>query len=299
MAESRELTAYLNGWLVPHSQAVAKIGEGGSRLAGGFYDAERTFGGQVFKLREHLERLYQCVEFANLDPGMSIEKMAEATFEVLEANRPRLGSDDDYILSQVVCAGSTSAPDTNVVVYCQPIDFSSFAWGYLKGVRVITPVTYAVPARRSGVGADGLGQETYSLLTDEEGNVTECRHANFLFVSQGRIKLPNRQKVLSGIRPGISMETVLELAESLGVPVDEGDYCSADVYVADEAFISGTRYCLLPVSTFNGLTLGDGVPGVVTRKLFAAWSERVGMDFVKQALSHLPTEDTRVIVTGA
>ena len=97
---------------------------------------------------------------------------------------------------------------------------------------------------------------------------------------------------------GISMETVLELAEENDIPVDEGDYTSSDVYVADEAFVSGTRYCVMPAATLNGATIGDVLPGPVTRKLLSAWSKEVGMDFVRQALDHRPNEDTQVINTG-
>jgi branched-subunit amino acid aminotransferase/4-amino-4-deoxychorismate lyase len=107
-----------------------------------------------------------------------------------------------------------------------------------------------------------------------------------MFVRDGRIKLPDRSKVL----PGISMATILDLAEPLGIGVDEGRYSTHDVYDADEALVSGTRYCLLPVATVNGVSLGHEIPGPVTRRLIEAWSQKVGLDFVDQALSHLPAE---------
>ena len=72
MDETRELVAYLNGRIVPHGQVLANLTEGGSESAGGLYDAERTFSGQVFKLREHLQRLYRSLELAHLDPGMTV-----------------------------------------------------------------------------------------------------------------------------------------------------------------------------------------------------------------------------------
>ncbi|MBM3935383.1 MAG: hypothetical protein FJ319_14010 [SAR202 cluster bacterium] len=289
MTESREFMAYLNGWLVPQSQAMAKISEADVRLSGGFYDAERTFNGKIFKLREHLRRLYHGIKYTNLDPGITIEKMEDATNEVIEADRAMFGEDVDYLVSQVVVR-STVANGTNVAIYCQPLDFTSFAWSYARGVRVITPVTYSVPAKTN---VNGVEQETYALLTDDEGNVTECRHANFFFIKNGKLRLPDRKKVL----PGISMETALEIAKDLRISVEEGDYCATDIYVADEAFITGTRFCILPVATLNGLTITDNVPGPVTKAITDAWSARVGVDFVKQALNHVPTEDTQVIVT--
>ena len=295
MAEKKQLIAYLNGKLVPREEALGKMGTGNPRSAGGLYDAERTFGGLVFKLRAHLERLYRSLEFARMDPGIGLEEMEAATLEVLEANRQLLGTSDDFILGQVVTAGQASCGNghtsANVVIYCQPIDFAAFAQSYVRGVRLVTPVTYSVPAQASTT-EDVAVQETFPLMMDDHGNITESRHANFMFVRDGRIKLPNRDKVL----PGISMETVLELADSLGVAVDEDDYDTGHVYEADEAFVSGTRYCLLPAATINGMTIGHGLPGAVTSRLSKAWSDRVGADFVEQALSHVPPEQfqTRV-----
>lgn len=123
-------------------------------------------------------------------------------------------------------------------------------------------------------------------MTDDEGDITECRHANSMFVKDGCIKLPDRRNVL----PGISMEAVLEFADSLDIPVDEGDYSTGDVYVADEAFVSGTRFCVLPVATLNGVRLGDEVPGSVARRVLGAWSEAVGVDIAQQAVNNLPPE---------
>jgi len=125
--------------------------------------------------------------------------------------------------------------------------------------------------------------DVWALKTDQQGYVTEYTRANFMFVSGGRIKLPDRSAAL----PGISMATVLELAESLEIPVDEGRYNTSDVYAAEGAYISGTRYCLLPVSTVNGVAVSGPVPSAVTSRLTEAWSELVGLDIVQQTLDHL------------
>ena len=168
------------------------------------------------------------------------------------------------------------------MIDCQYIDFSIFAPSYLRGVRVITPITYAVPVN-APTGEAG-SQETFALLNDLDGNITECRHANFLFVSGGRVKLPERSKAL----PGLSMETVVDLAEEVGIPVDAGQYSTYDVYEADEAFVTGTRFCMLPVAAVNGLEMRGDIPGDVTTALMDTWFKKVGVDFVQQALDHLP-----------
>ena len=191
-------------------------------------------------------------------------------------------------MTQVVNVGAAKTPEAdpqvNIIIYCHPLDPSPFARGYTAGVRVVTPVTYGVPDQRREAGQEEWIQQVFQLMSSQEGNITECTGANFMFVRDGRINLPDRQHVL----PGVSMQTVLELAESLGIAVVEDDYGIHDVYQAEEAFVSGTRFCLLPVDTLNGLHLGKGLPGPVTGRLLDAWRDLVGVDFVRHAENRLP-----------
>ena len=287
MGEKADLISYFNGQFVPHGQAVTALQTEEAQSAGGFYDAERTFNGQVFKLRQHLERLNNGLTAAEIDPGMTVDEMEETSLEVLEANRGMLGDGDEFVITQVVSQVPAQSPDdtptVNVVIHCQLLDFAGFARSYVDGVRVITPSTYAVPRQSPQSTASEASQRVYLLMTSTEGSITECQGGNFMFVHEGRIKLPDRHNVL----PGISMETVLELAGPLGIPVDEGEYPTHDVYVAEEAFVSSTRHCLVPVDTVNGLRLADELPGPVTRAMLDAWRELVGMDFVGQYLARL------------
>jgi branched-chain amino acid aminotransferase len=280
------LTAYFNGDVMPLSQAAEAMKAAGLESAGGFYDVERTFGGALYRLDDHLTRLYRGLEHSNLNPGVTLEEMADLTIALMEHNVPLLEPGQDLLVTQVVSVAPGDEQDSdeatektpmNVAIYCQFLDFTPFALSYGYGVRVTTPVTYAVPPAEQS-----KRQQSFELMSDAEGNITECQGGNFMFVVDGRIKLPDRSNVL----PGVSMKTVLELAESIGVGVDEDDYNTGDVYSADEAFVSSTRFCMLPVTTINGLGIGAEMPGPVTRKLQDAWIEEVGVDFVKQALDH-------------
>ena len=284
LSPERELTTYLNGELMPHSQAVAALQSEEAQSAGGFYDSARTFGGRVFKLRQHLQRLYNGLNATGIDPGLTIDQMEETSLRLLEINRHAIEDGDEFVITQVVSRippSSTEEVSTiNVIIHCQLLDFGSFASGYVNGVRVATPSTYAAPRQSPQSTPKETRQRLYFLMDNAEGSITECRGGNFMFVHKGRIKLPDRRHVL----PGISMHTILELADSLDIPVDEDDYCIHDVYVADEAFVSSTRHCLVPVDTVNGLRLAGTLPGPVTRTLLDAWRSLVGIDFVKQAL---------------
>ena len=291
MVEAHQQVMYFNGRIMPHSQAVTELQGRDVQSVGGLYDTARTFNGQLFKLTEHLERLCRGLEVAGIDPGMSLQEMERASQDVLEANRPMLGTDDEFTVTQIVSLSQSGAPEAqrgvNVAMYCQVLDFAEFAEGYSKGVRLVTPVTYNVPDLDEQSEGKRIVKGVIPLLTNEEGDITECTGANFMFVRDGRIKLPDRSNVL----PGISMRTVLELAGAVGIAVDEDDYSTYHVYLADEAFISSTRFCILPVATINGVLLRESLPGPVTTKLIDAWRELVGVDFVKQALDRLPPED--------
>jgi branched-chain amino acid aminotransferase len=293
MVEQSKFTTYLNGQFIPHDQAVAALQAEETQAAGGYYDGERTFNQQVFRLRQHLERLFRGLSYSRIDPGLSMEDMEAIVLEVLDANRHLLGHNDEFSVTQVVNSTPGSSaderPKVNIVVFCQPLQFSAFAQSYRTGVRIVTPATYSVPERAVQTGVDGNGQRVYQLMTGSEGSITECVGANFMFIRGGRIKLPDRHNVLAGV----SMQTVLELAESLGIAVDEDEYSTYDVYMAEEAFVSSTRPCMLPVATVNGLRLGDGVSGPVTGRLLDAWRQLVGMDFVQQALDQVSSDDSK------
>jgi branched-chain amino acid aminotransferase len=86
---------------------------------------------------------------------------------------------------------------------------------------------------------------------------------------------------------GISRQTVLELATTIGVPTKETRLLPYDIYNADEAFFTSTPYCMMPATKFNGLTIADGQVGPITKQLLSAWSDLVGMDIVAQAQAQL------------
>jgi branched-chain amino acid aminotransferase len=111
---------------------------------------------------------------------------------------------------------------------------------------------------------------------------------NFFFVRNGRLCTSGSRTVLGGI----TRTTVLDLAEAAGVPIATGDFSLYDVYLADEAFLTATSFSILPVAQVNGKALRAAVPGPVTQKLLAKWSDLVGVDIVAQARRHLANQST-------
>lgn len=282
-----QLTMYLNGRFVPQDEGLREMQQMGQSI-GGYYDTERTFDGEPFRLRLHLERLYNGINYSGIDVGVTIDEMEELTLRVLQSNRP-LPAGSELTITQIVALTEPDQPDdpphVTVAIYCQPLDVGAFGSSYIRGVRVVTPVTYGAP-NADGSDAKAGSPRQLLLMTGPNGRITECQGANFMFVSDGRVKLPNRRNVL----PGVSMRTALDLCESLGIDVDEAEYSIGDVYEASEAFVSSTRFCLLPVATINGYRLGDETPGPVTIRLLAAWRNLVGVNFIRQAIEQMPRD---------
>ena len=279
-----DMTAFLNGRFMPQSQAIEEMKQDGVQSTGGFYDNERTFAGKIFRLEDHLHRLYNGLDYTKIDPGMTLPQMADTTMKVLEANVEYLGPQEEFLVTQIVSPRPNAAPDekANVVIYCQFLETAHFALHYTEGIRLVTPATYGIPTQNQ---KPGKGPVTMQLMMNAEGNITECQGGNFIFVRGGRIQLPNRRNVL----PGVSMKTVLELAGELDIPIDEGDYVPGDVYEATEALVTSTRFCMAPVVSLNGLGIGTGLRGPIIKKLFGLWKEMVGLDFVRQAVSRTET----------
>jgi branched-chain amino acid aminotransferase len=306
-----EPIVYLNGDFVPASQATVSVFDRGFRLGDAVFDTARTFRHRPYKLREHLERLYRSLHCIRLDLGMSLEELERITLRVVEQNVPLLAANDDVWIHQVVSRGrlrTTSQP--TLVVMTEPLPFASFARYHQRGLSMITPSVRHTPpqcveprlktvSRMNLVLAELEAQqadpEAYALLLDLEGNITEYTSGNFFVVRHGRLLTPFERTSLGGI----ARETVLEFAAELGIPTQEADITPYDACNGDEAFITSTSKCILPVAQLNGIRIGDAVPGPITRRLLEHWSARVEVDIVEQALSHLSEAERQELAASS
>ena len=302
-----EPIVYVNGQLVPASQATVSVFDRGFRMGDGVFDTARTFRHRPYKLREHLERLYRSLHYIRVQPGLSIAELEARTLEVVEHNVRLLHPHDDVWITQVISRGplrSTGAP--TVVIVTEPLPFASFARYHKIGVPLVTPAIRHTPPQSVEPRAKTVSRmnlvlaelevqqhdpEAWALLLDLEGNVTEYSSGNFFLVRQGRLITPFERKALGGI----SREVVIQLAEELGIPCREADITPYDVYNAEEAFLTSTSKCILPVGSLNGLQIGQHIPGPVTRRLLDTWSARVELDIVEQALSHLSSVERQAL----
>ncbi|MDA1347317.1 MAG: aminotransferase class IV [Chloroflexi bacterium] len=298
---TQERVAYFNGDIVPESQARVSIRDAGFLLGDAVFDTTRTFGGRIFKLDEHLDRLFNSLKYMRIDPGMSKEQMAGLTMEVLEANLPLIDESDDYWVSQRVTRGERSSPDPKptVLVECLPLPFAQRAKYYVDGLPIMVPSIRRTPPDSVSPRAKlhhyinfvlaelevkAQAPDSWAVLLDVNGNICEGNGANIFIVKDGVLFTPREQYVLAGI----SRQTTIELAQELGIELRETDIDLFDAYTADEAFVTSTSFCICPVSSVNGATIGNGaVPGPVTDRLQKAYSGLVGVDIVGQYLARL------------
>jgi branched-chain amino acid aminotransferase len=302
---SADRIAYFNGRFVPEREVLVPFRDRGFKYGDAVFDTTRTFGHRVFKLAEHVERLYRSLRYLRIDPGVTPERMIAITEEVVKRNLPLLEPDEDYWVTQRVSRGlDASARDVwpqdgaTVIVECVPLPLRERAPLYRDGIRVMTPSVRRTPpealsprvkthnylnliAGNLEVQAQDPG--AWAVLLDTAGNLGEGMGSNIFLVQGGTLATPREQAVLSGI----SRETVITLARESGMTVVEKDLDLYDAYNADEAFLTSTSLCVCPIASVNGARIGSAVPGPVTRQLTEAYCRFVDFDFVGQYLKRL------------
>lgn len=286
-----------NGEYVVRSEATISMMDRGFRMGDVVFDTSRTFNGKIFRLHDHLDRLYRSLQYTRIDPGLSMDEMARLTLDVVERNESmRESANDDYMITQIVTRGTGTVQEPSspgISIWIDPLNAPRYGPLQKTGAHVVIPKTRSYSPEQidpkvkhysrlnfvlAELEATDVDPDALPLLLDTNGNITEGIGSNFFMVSNGVLKTAKDNDILQGV----SRVTVFELAKQLGIPAVEEDLQPYDVYTADEAFMSSTPYCILPVGRVDNRKLGEEVPGPITQQLLAAWSERVGLDIVDQ-----------------
>jgi branched-chain amino acid aminotransferase len=283
--------------LIPFRDRGFKYGEA-------VFDTARTVAHKPFRLRDHIERLFRSMRYLDIDCGLSVDDFVKISEQVLERNLHLIGADDDYWLFQRVTPGSVDpftddrASHATVIVECTPLPLAARAPLFRDGVKVQVPATRRTPPDAQSPRAKAHNYinllladkelraqdpQAWAILLDHYGNLAEGLGSNIFFFRGGKLLTPQARFVL----PGISRETVIDLARGLGIQVDESDVDLFDAFTCDECFLTSTSLCLVPVQSVNGRRIGDSVPGPQTKRLMDAYSELLKFDYVAQYLSHL------------
>jgi branched-chain amino acid aminotransferase len=306
MTLANERVAWFNGKIVRESEVLIPFRDQGFTRGDAVFDMTRSFNGKAFRLEEHVRRLYRSLRYLDLDPGLSPAEMVAISADVLDRNRNLLMAGEDYWLAQRVSRGIHPVPGDNwdhygpnVIVECVPLPLRERARHFRDGIEVVTPSLRRTPPDSLSprakmhqylnlVLADrevkAHNPNAWAVLLDVNGNLAEGQGSNIFLVRDGALVTPRERYVL----PGVSRQTVIDLASQLAIPFAEADLDLYDAYTVDECFLTSTSLCICGVKSLNGRIFGDcTVPGPVTRRLTEAYKELVGCDFVAQYLRHL------------
>jgi branched-chain amino acid aminotransferase len=270
---------YINGKLVPKEEAVVSVFDHGLLYGDGVFEGLRSYNGKVFRLAEHVERLFDSARAIRLEIPLSQEQMAAAINETVAAN----GITDGYIRAVITRGAGTLGLDPNrcshpqVIVIADTITLYPHEF-YDNGLELITSsVIRNHPAALSprikslnylnNILAKIEGQKAgcvEALMLNHKGEVAECTGDNLFLVKRGRLLTPPLD---AGILEGVTRNAVIELAREAGIEVAEPALTKHDVYIADECFLTGTAAEVVPVVRVDDRVIGDGKPGPITREL--------------------------------
>lgn len=282
------MKVYIDGVLYPEAEAKVSVFDHGLLYGDGIFEGIRFYNGRVFRLDEHLERLWDSAKAIRLTIPMTPEEMKEATLETIRQNNLR----DGYI-RLLVTRGKGNlglspdrCPKASVIIIADKIQLYPQE-KYEKGMVMVTCSTRRaspaalLPAVKSlnylnnimaKIEATHAGADE-GLMLNEQGYVAECTGDNIFTVRRGTVYTP---PVFAGALCGVTRNVVFEICRELGIPIREIEMTRYDVYTADECFLTGTAAEVIAAIELDTRVIGDGKPGPLTQRVIAKFRELVG-----------------------
>jgi len=275
---------FLNGDFIPSEDAHVSIYDHGFLYGDGAFEGIRAYNGKVFRLKEHVGRLYNSLKALWIELPYGQEQFTANIEKLIEKN----GVKDGYIrvtVSRGIALGldpKNIKSEPTVIISTDKLSLYPQSM-YDNGLEVVTVATrianpQVLEPRIKSLGkylcniqakieANQVGAGEGLMLT-EDGYVAECTGDNIFFIKNGVVYTP---PAFLGILEGITRQTVMEIAKEIGVEVVEKVFTRFDLYTADEAFLTGTAAEVIPMVKLDGRTIGNGKPGSVTKQLIAAF----------------------------
>jgi branched-chain amino acid aminotransferase len=273
------LKVYINGKLYDKEDAKVSVYDHGLLYGDGVFEGMRSYGGKVFRLQEHLDRLWESAQSIWLSIPMTKDAMAAAVNDTLRANDIK----DGYIRLVITRGIGTLGLDPNRCGQPQVIVIADHIVMYPpevydKGLEIVTVSTIrnhpaALSPRIKSLNylnnilakIEGLKAGCVeALMLNIKGEIAECTGDNIFLVKGGALYTPPFD---AGILAGVTRSAVIELAAARGIETREVPLTKHDVYVADECFLTGTAAEVVPVVKVDNRAIGRGVPGPITRDL--------------------------------
>ncbi len=296
---------YVNGNFVPEADAKVSIYDSALMFGDMVFEMTRSFNGRQFALRDHIDRLYAGIRTLRIPVEMTPDEMEAAVEQTISANRSAFDPTDEHRIMIDVTRGPLSMyarvfgceAGPIVIISDFPVKWTVTALAplYDSGVHAVFPSQRQIPAdllepkikNRSRIHYLMANLEVslvddptaWALLLDPDGFIAEGTGANFFLVKDGVLFTPEPRNILCGIR----RKYTIELARQMGIDVQEHNLSKYHALNADEAFFTSTAFTVMPCVKVQGITLGDGMVGPVTKRIIQAWNDLVKLDFIAQA----------------
>ena len=286
---TNELQVYIDGEYYPKSQAKVSVYDHGFLYGDGVFEGIRMYNGLVFKLKEHIDRLYRSAHAITLTIPMSKEDMIGAVVETLRKNKLK----DSYI-RLVVTRGvgdlgldPRKCPNSSIIIITDTISIRAgnaketgvtamFSWvrrnpvdattHEIKSLNYLNSVLAKIEANACGVDE--------AICLESSGCIAEGVGENVFIVKNGELLTPPTS---TGALAGITAEVVTELVKKLGIKLTVTNLTPFMMFTADEAFFTGTAMEVIPIREVNKRQIGTGKPGPITKKLITEF-EKVMVD---------------------
>jgi branched-chain amino acid aminotransferase len=281
----KPLQIYIDGEFFDQADAKVSVFDHGLLYGDGVFEGIRFYNGRVFRMEEHMDRLWESARSICIDIPMSRRELDEALLETIRQN----GLRDGYV--RLIVTRGVGNLGLNPIQCKQPsviIIASTIALYpeevYRKGLTVVT-----VPTRRMGPATlnpaikslnylnnvlarieANLANADEALMLNDAGNIAECTADNVFIIKRGQIMTP---PITAGALRGITRAVVFDIAAELGMKISEPELTRHDLYIADEAFLTGTAAEVIPMIKVDGRVIGSGEPGAITTRLIARFRE--------------------------
>lgn len=299
---------WYNGEFIPEKDAVVHIYDQSFMFGSTVFETIRSFDKRLFKLDEHLQRLFASMKYLGVDIPYPFMLFKDAVRLTAAKNKPTLKQNDECRIMINITQGIPEiykkckkgiSHDINLIISDCPLSWTISGMGklYDSGINAIIPSQRQIPAHllepkvknRSRLHylmaqkeiENYKGDNNWALLLDTDGFVAEGIGGNFFVVKDGVVITPEGRNVLRGI----SRAYIFELCEQLDLKCIEKNIEPYDVLDADEAFFTATPFCILPVTRLNNKIISEKM-GDITKLLLDRWSKNVGVDIIKQTKSY-------------
>ena len=309
MIKSKNRLVYFNGKFLPEKDAKVSIYDSSLMFGDMVFEMTRSFNKKHFMLKEHIDRLFSGIKILRIDIKMSKQELYDTCIKTAEVNAHLFGKNDEHRLMIDVSRGLLGIyhgvkelhKGPNVIVADFPLKWTVKGMGRLfdEGINAVIPSQRVIPSslmdpkikNRSRLFylmanievSQFKGENNWALMLDPEGYIAEGSGDNFFIIKDGKVITPEGRNILRGISRSYVMKTI---CPELNIPVVEKNIEPYDVYDADEAFMTGTPFCLLPTTSLNGVDIGEGKMGNISNQLLEAWSKNVGLDIKSQIIEY-------------